>query len=101
MKTIKQASEERANECVHNPNPNDYPDVSSGDIWDYIKDAFTAGVDFAQRWISVEEELPNKFEWVLCRSELHDCYIAPYLGESGFSVDSDSEITHWRQIKIK
>lgn len=58
MKTIEQAAEEHANECVHNPNPNDYPDVSSGDIWDYIKDAFTAGVEFAQRWISVEEELP-------------------------------------------
>ena len=58
------------------------------------------GAREAQRWIPIEEETPNKFDWVLCRSELHDCYIAPYLGEYGFAVDSNSKITHWRPINL-
>lgn len=92
MKIIEEAAKEYANK-------NHFRFINAVEQEVDIK-AFKAGAEFAQRWISVEEELPNKFDWVLCRSELHDCYIAHYLGEYGFSVDSNSKITHWRPINL-
>jgi hypothetical protein len=64
--------------------------------------AFKAGVEFAQRWISVNYELPDDGQRFIGR--LNDtCYEANTYYESGV-VDTDYMrlyFTHWRPIEIK
>ncbi|MDR1348155.1 MAG: DUF551 domain-containing protein [Prevotellaceae bacterium] len=56
MKTIKEAAREYAlGNC-------------GIETFDYLQNAFIAGVEFAQRWISVEEELPEINRPVLTRN---------------------------------
>ena len=66
------------------------------------KEWFKAGVEFAQRWIPVEEELPNEMECVLLKSE--------YLGSINYDVGflmrgkfktKNGKPTHWRPIELK
>ena len=82
-----------------------------------IQDAFTAGSEFAQRWISVEEELPPIGEMVLTKMEKrhgdtwvqNDYSTATRLENQGEWQDvnwvdhsmSFGHITHWRQIELK
>ena len=63
---------------------------------------FEAGIEFAQRWISVEEELPNEMECVLLKSE--------YLGSINYDIGflmrgkfktKNGKPTHWRRIDLK
>ena len=79
--------------------------------------AFEAGVEFAQRWISVEEELPDIGEEVLVKRELRQgdtwvqrfCSVSTRLAPSGEWEDvkwSDvghtrGIVTHWRPINLK
>ena len=78
---------------------------------------FKAGVEFAQRWISVEDELPDIGEEVLVKRELrqgdtwvqHFCSVSTRLTPSGEWEDikwSDvgfirGIVTHWRPIELK
>ena len=82
---------------------------------------FKAGVEFAQRWIPVEEELPEEsqdwhhernqnykyYDNVLCKSKNNKVFVArrySFLnGNIKWNVSSTSEnsITHWRQIELK
>ena len=79
--------------------------------------AFKAGAEFAQRWISVEEELPDIGEEVLVKRELRQgdtwvqrfCSVSTRLAPSGEWEDvkwSDvghtrGIVTHWRLIEFK
>ena len=79
--------------------------------------AFKAGSEFAQRWISVEEELPPIGEMVLTKMEKRhgDTWVQHYystatrLENQGEWQDvnwvdhsmSFGHITHWRQIELK
>ena len=63
---------------------------------------FVAGVEFAQRWTPVEEELPNEMECVLLKSE--------YLGSINYDVGflmrgkfktKNGKPTHWRPVNLK
>jgi len=83
--------------------------------------AFKKGLEFAQRWIPIEEELPenthlfdepnfelirflvkgrNGKEWVANRKHQKDDSIIPY---SFFSCETGRyySVTRWRQIKLK
>ena len=65
-------------------------------------DGFKAGAEFAQRWISVEEELPTELENVLFKSE----YEGEVLYEVGFLFSGKFYVknkmpTHWRPIELK
>ena len=78
---------------------------------------FVAGVEFAQRWISVEEELPPIGEMVLTKMEKRhgDTWVQHYystatrLENQGEWQDvnwvdhsmSFGHITHWRPIELK
>lgn len=71
--------------------------------------SFKAGVEFAQRWIPVEEEQPSTNENVLYKDSNGDEFIAFYTPELkkwtkympvGCPVEC-SNITHWRPIKYK
>ena len=72
---------------------------------------FKAGVEFAQRWISVEEELPEKQGYYLvlktplfrgnCNvvvAEFHEDNKTFYYQRSYSTIEN---ITHWRPIELK
>lgn len=64
-----------------------------------VYDGFKAGVEFAQRWIPVEEELPEKLVQVIVKLE-NDWCACTWITEDGdfaFNVKP----THWRHIDIK
>lgn len=97
MKRIEQASNEYAgitddkfHNCSHIYSPND------------MSSAFEAGVEFAQRWIPIEEELPHVNIDVLLMDENKSTVIG-FLNKYGvFQVDRPKgKITHWRKINIE
>ncbi len=97
MKTINQATEEFCEK--RRLETKGYPP----------KQWFRAGVDFAQEWIAVEEELPEDGVHVLCKKEVGSISktisytVAFYNSKAGkFSQDFDwSYTTHWRPIERK
>ncbi len=111
MKTIEEAAIECANGYVEGYR-NFYP-ANEGDFID----VFESGVEFAQRWISVEEELPPIGEMVLTKMEKRhgDTWVQHYystatrLENQGEWQDvnwvdhsmSFGHITHWRPVNLK
>ena len=105
MKTIEEAAGYYANSCLYN------------DCITEREESFKAGAEFAQRWISVEEELPDIGEEVLVKRELrqgdtwvqHIYSVSTRLAPSGEweSIKwSDvgftrGIVTHWRPIELK
>ena len=79
-------------------------------ISDYPTDAeqmaarsgFRAGVEFAQRWISIEDELPEEDKYVLLKYDF-GIYMGGWNGDEFFeetgTID-DSTPTHWRPIEV-
>ena len=67
-------------------------------------DGFEAGAIFAQRWIPVEEELPDK-NWYKCLVKYNDDSISiTHFQLSGGFINYKSDlsfITHWRPIELK
>lgn len=61
--------------------------------------SFKAGVEFAQRWIPIEEDLPEKFKQVIVKLEngWHTCTWIMEDGTFAFNVKP----THWRHIDLK
>jgi hypothetical protein len=59
---------------------------------------FKAGVDFAQRWISVKEELPDFGETVLVKT--YDNKIFLY-NSSTKDIDFFNDVIVWRPIEVK
>ena len=84
MKTIEEALNIAYDECKSNA---------------YFGNGFKKGVDFAQRWIPVEEELPEKFKQVIVKLEngWHTCTWITEDGTFAFNVKP----THWRYIDLK
>ena len=62
--TIEQAAEDYANSFEYN----DYTIETEA--------AFKAGVEFAQRWISVDDELPNYYQIVLADNDKYMAIVA-------------------------
>ena len=60
---------------------------------------FIQGVKFAQRWIPVEEELPEKLKQVIVKLEngWHTCTWITEDGTFAFNIKP----THWRYIDLK
>ena len=83
-----------------------------------ISDAFKAGIEFAQTWISVEDELPEDDKTYLLKnkewidsvnptgvgvgfySSAQKCWFSAYWGVRDGYVE-DYYPTHWRPIEIK
>ena len=98
MKTVEQA----AQECEF-----DGELVSNRHIFNQ---GFTSGVEFAQRWISVEDELPERKEPESFYSDevLTKCEKGFYWLQQYDYTESDwtdcpkwTKITHWRPIEYK
>lgn len=96
MKTIEEALNIAYDECKSNA---------------YFGNGFKKGVEFAQRWISVEEELPKIGEKVITKmtKDKRTSYgIATRIREeweiNAHWIDhtfSNMTITHWRPIELK
>ena len=76
--------------------------------------SFKAGVEFAQRWISVEDELPedeNKesdFSVCVLAKDMHSKTMSAYYHfqkrsfySNAFSKSELIGVTHWRPIELK
>ena len=107
MKTINDAAIECANIYLQG-----YRDSYPADENDFI-DVFESGVEFAQRWIPIEEELPEVGEIVLVKTKINKVttcemyipkdYLGNILGEKKWaaSYNFKQAITHWRPINLK
>ena len=104
MKTIEDAARECANIYLQG-----YRDSYPADKNDFV-DVFEAGIEFAQRWIPVEEELPEVGEKVITKmtKDKRTSYgIATRIREeweiNAHWIDhtfSNMNITHWRLIEL-
>ena len=98
MLTIEQALDEAYNNAGSNA---------------YFGNGFVAGVEFAQRWIPVEEELPEVGDVVLVRTKIGKVltcemyipmdYLGNVLGEKEWcgSYNFKQAVTHWRPVNLK
>lgn len=109
MRTIEEKAIEYAESKIKYENDPEY--------FEDICKSFMKGADFAQRWISVEEELPPIGEMVLTKMEKRHGYTwvqhyystATRLENQGEWQDvnwvdhsmSFGHITHWRPIELK
>ena len=91
MQTVKEAAKENAEKYW----------VSHSRYKSYIA-SFNAGVEFAQKWIPVEEELPEERVFVLCQNPF-SAFVASFHGkEKGFRIpnaEGEYKVTHWRPIE--
>jgi len=67
------------------------------------RESFEAGVEFAQRWIGVNDELPKEYQTVLAK---RNNYIVTAIFYDKVFYESNTaikfvEATHWRPIEIK
>ena len=97
MKTIEQASVEYSKEQYdHDP------------IMRFqCETHFKAGIEFAQRWISVEEELPELKEKqysILAKTKTNEYIVVNVFGDIEYlrkGIFEYFNITHWRPIELK
>jgi len=65
------------------------------------KEDFKAGVKFAERWIPVEEELPETNTHIIAEKD-NGLKLGLYFNADGRfmygSLDQTSQVTHWRPI---
>lgn len=68
-----------------------------------LSGAFKAGVEFAQRWIPVDEELPENDDRVLIKWDNGNCIVNSFDPfENKWQYDFEKiTITHWRPIELK
>ena len=69
-----------------------------GNTYDCIE-MFEAGVEFAQRWIPVEEELPEKLVQVIVKFEDGWCTCTWITEDGDFAFNVNP--TSWRPIELK
>ena len=95
MKTIEEALNIAYDECKSNA---------------YFGNGFKKGIEFAQRWIPVEDELPDEKNGCINKEVIaftsDNCaYILiydDYLGWLPNGTDADIDnITHWRPVNLK
>jgi hypothetical protein len=113
MKTVEQAAKEYADRIVplEGKDKHSAPYLTAFEHNDDVDNAFKAGVEFAQRWISVEEELPPIGE--LVQVKCHEMIgkqtifydfdkIMPQEPFNMFEVEQCMvKVTHWKPIEIK
>ena len=102
MKTVQSEAEEI---CIYVDNTCDTKVVAY--------ESFLSGVEFAQRWIPIEEELPEVGEIVLVKTKINKVttcemyipkdYLGNILGEKKWaaSYNFKQAITHWRPVNLK
>ena len=89
MKTIQEAIIEYTN------NTDIDEETYIGDVYD----GFKAGAEFAQRWIPIEEELPEKLVQVIVKFEDGWCTCTWITEDGDFAFNVKP--TYWRPIELK
>lgn len=94
MKTIEEAAKDFNDSHVNGHHPQKW-----------VSDIFKAGVEFAQSWTSVEEELPPIGIPVVCKYEVFDkeyYWAGTFYSEERMIhfVKKHLMITHWRLIDL-
>lgn len=74
-------------------------------IKEALENGFKAGVEFAQQWISVEDELPEDNKLVIFKDNVDTIFLRHidnrYWYEKREYCDQDVDyVTHWRPINI-
>ncbi len=87
MKTVEQAAREYAETKT----------VSEAGYILNSRNAFKAGAEFAQQWMSIKEQLPDCSPY-LAKDKQGKIELF-YIGEESFIKAID--ITHWRRIEVK
>jgi hypothetical protein len=115
MKTIEEAAIEHF-DTITLPGINTgrcvFVNVKKEAYKDAFLEAFIAGVKFARRWISVDEELPDKYVTVIAKVKYNSpafkdiiCLCYRYNNEWYFNNNnnlvSSLKFTHWRYIELK
>jgi hypothetical protein len=102
MKTIKKAAEEYVGKDIGTILLG-YTPVEQAKY-----DAFKSGIEFAQRWISTNEEVPEikeeSYQILAKHSDgIVNTYWVPKIPPEGYLRDffSRGEVTHWRPIELK
>ena len=108
MKTIEEAAKEYGiKEADDFPHYSIRAEMTKLEIAEWFYDAHKAGIKFAERWIHVEEELPENDDFVLIKDTtgLHE--VGYYDSEYKLWVKPSSSlmihknISHWRPINHK
>ena len=73
--------------------------IDDNDYTIETESAFIAGVKFAQRWIPIEEELPEKLVQVIVKFEDGWCTCTWITEDGDFAFNVKP--THWRPIELK
>ena len=102
MKTIEKEAKEKSQMSLGGGVYYTYPGEKA------FVEGFKSGAKFAQRWISVEDELPEKGDIILVKTD-NGCIATAYLHgiKSGFITYGEDAyvkfgtITHWRPIELK
>lgn len=92
MTTIEQALDEAYNNAGSNA---------------YFGNGFRAGIEFAQRWISVDEKLPELKEKqysILAKTKTNEYIVVNVFGDIEYlrkGIFEYFNITHWRPITLE
>ena len=104
MKSIEEAAKERAG-LKKNQRIDDEEKYYNGHLCEKYF-CFKSGVEFAQRWIPVEEELPETNEFYeskicLVKNTYGNVNVARYYSNTKlwYFNSSDFVVTHWRPIE--
>lgn len=102
MKTIEEAAQEygeKATGCFQN---NLYPHCDET-LSEVAQKDFEAGVEFAQRWIPVEDELPEDSFQYLCKTidNEYRLIIGEHIKNWIYPHVLKGQITHFRPIEYK
>jgi len=95
MKTIKEAAKKHTD--TYCPGSDNLKNVTGQDINDYVYSAFCKGAEFAQQWISVDDELPELGIVVLIKDKNN--YVGMSCRRYGdWDYKFRGTVTHWRPI---
>jgi hypothetical protein len=101
MKTITQAAKEYRETIL--PNPKDWTpiEILERSFASTIEDTFRKAVEFAQTWVSVNDELPeeNTDVLVICKNGKRTQKDVDYVFNGKFTHRTNVEF--WRPIEIK
>jgi len=115
MKTIKEASKEYINnslltKALSNVNyeENNYEAGYNDSLINNTEESFKAGVEFAQKWTYIEEELPNYYQIVLADNDKYMAIVArvsngddEYYSIYGTDIIMSPDPIKWRPIELK
>ena len=98
MKTIEKAARDYVKSKINSESARTGFDYDLVDL----KKAFKAGVEYAQRWIKVEEGLPENdgFYIVKCKKANLPSISSFFTHSNQWGIGYFMKVTHWRKIDL-